>query len=135
MKNVKLRVKKAHKASFDYSVAFKKGDKVKVGKEDPEMPSWFWCENKDGVWSWIPQEYLTREGSEGTITHGYDTTELTVAIGETLEYLREVKFWTLCRTRYGKEGWVPTRNLERVDEQSVSDLNTKHSVGREQKKE
>jgi len=32
---VKLRVNKAYKASFDY-VVFKKGDKVKVGREDPE---------------------------------------------------------------------------------------------------
>ena len=116
MENVKLRVKESHKASFDYSVAFKKGDMVKVGNEDPEMPSWFWCENKDGVWSWIPEEFLTRKGSEGSTTHGYDTTELTVAIGETLEYLRKVKLWTLCRTHEGKEGWVPTRKLKCLHE-------------------
>jgi hypothetical protein len=112
VKGAKLRVKAPHKASFEYSVVFKKGDKVKVGKEDPEMPGWFWCENKDGVWSWIPQEYLTRSDSEGTITRSYDTTELTVAIGEILEYLREVSFWTFCRTSDGRKGWVPTKNLE-----------------------
>jgi len=66
--NVKLRVNKAYKASFDY-VVFKKGDKVKVGREDPKMPGWYWCEDKDGVWSWIPEEYLDRDGTEGTITH------------------------------------------------------------------
>ncbi len=111
---MRLRVTAPHKASFDYSVVFEKGDKVKVGKEDPEMPGWFWCENKDGVWSWVPREYLTRKGSEGTITQSYDTTELTVAVGETLEYLREVGFWTFCRARDGKKGWVPTKNLERI---------------------
>jgi hypothetical protein len=56
------------------------------------MPSWSWCENEDGVWSWIPAEYLDRHNKEGNITHDYDTTELTVAIGDTLEYVREVKF-------------------------------------------
>jgi len=116
VKSMKLRVKAAHKASFDYSVVFRKGDKVKVGKEDPEMPGWFWCENRDGMWSWVPQEYLTREGSEGTITQSYDTTELTVAVGEMLEFLKEVKFWTFCRAHDGREGWVPTKNLERVKE-------------------
>ena len=114
VKSMKLRVKAPHKASFDYSVVFKKGDKVKVGKEDPEMPGWFWCENKDGVWSWVPLEYLTRKGSEGTVTHSYDSNELTVAIGETLECLREISFWTFCRTRDGRKGWVPTKNLERI---------------------
>jgi hypothetical protein len=113
-KNMNLQVVKAHKASFDYSIVFKKGDKVKVGREDPEMPGWFWCENEDGVWSWVPKEYLDIYDKEGMITHDYDTTELTTAVGDTLEYLTEVKFWTLCRTSYGKKGWVPTRNLRRI---------------------
>ncbi len=111
---MKLEVKAPHKASFDYSVVFKKGDKVKVGREDPEMPGWFWCMNKDGVWSWIPQEYLARSDSEGTITHDYDTSELTVAVGEILEDLEEVSSSTYCRTRDGRKGWVPTKNLERI---------------------
>lgn len=109
---MKLRVVKAHKASFDYSVVFRKGDRVRVGREDPEMPGWFWCEDREGVWSWVPEEYLDREGAEGTITHGYDTVELTVEEGDTLEYVTEVKFWTLCRTDDGREGWVPTENLK-----------------------
>ena len=111
---MKLRVNKVHKASFDYSVVFKKEDKVKVGREDPEMPGWYWCEDKNSVESWIPEEYLNRDGTEGTITQDYDTTELTVETGDTLEYVTEVKFWTLCRTYDGKEGWVPTVNLERI---------------------
>ena len=109
-----LRVKEAHKASFDYSVVFRKGDKVRVGREDPEMPGWYWCENKDEEWSWIPEEYLDRSNAKGTVTRNYDTTELNVDVGESLEYVSEVKFWTLCRARDGKEGWVPTANLERI---------------------
>jgi hypothetical protein len=116
VKSFKLRVIAPHKASFDYSVVFVKGDRVKVGEEDPEMPGWFWCENKDGVWSWVPQEYLAREGSVGTITQSYDTTELSVEIGETLEYLTEVSFWTFCRAADGRKGWVPTKKLERICE-------------------
>jgi hypothetical protein len=112
---MKLRVRKVHEASFDYSIVFKKGDKVKVGREDPEMPGWYWCEDKDGIRSWIPEEYLDRDGTNGIITHDYDTTELTVEVGYVLEYVAEVKFWTLCRTHGRKEGWVPTANLERVE--------------------
>jgi len=111
---VNLQVVKAHKASFDYSVVFKKGDKVKIGREDPEMPGWFWCENEACVWSWVPEEYLDRHNKEGTIIHDYDTTELTAAIGDLLEYVTEVRFWTLCRDPYGKKGWVPSRNLKQV---------------------
>jgi len=111
---MKLHVQKAHKASFDYSVVFRKGDKVRVGREDPEMPGWYWCEDKDGVWSWIPEEYLKRDGAEGLVTHDYDTTELTVKAGDILEYVTEVKFWTLCRAHDGREGWVPTIKLRRA---------------------
>lgn len=114
LRSTKLRVTKAHKASFSYSVVFKKGDKVKVGRGDPEMPGWYWCEDKDGVWSWIPEEYLDVNGVEGTLTHGYDTTELSVDFGDSLDWLAEVKFWTLCRTADGRVGWVPTVNVKRV---------------------
>jgi hypothetical protein len=110
---MKLQVTKAHKASFDYSVLFKIGEKVSVGRENPEMRGWFWCKNLNGVWSWIPEEYLNRRGAEGTITHDYDTTELTAKTGEMLEYATEVKFWTLCVALDGKKGWVPTGNLKR----------------------
>jgi len=108
---MKLRVVKPHEASFDYNVFFKRGDKVKVGREDPEMPGWYWCENHEGVWSWIPEEYLDIDGEEGTITTDYDTGELTVEPGEVFEYVAEVEYWTLCRDR-DREGWVPTENLE-----------------------
>jgi hypothetical protein len=110
---MKLQVTKAHKASFDYSVLFKNGETVRVGRENPEMRGWFWCKNRNSVWSWIPEEYLNRQGAEGTITHDYDTTELTVKTGEMLEYATEVKFWTLCVALDGKKGWVPTGNLKR----------------------
>jgi hypothetical protein len=111
---MKMQVIKPHKASFSYSVAFKKGERVKVGREDPEMPGWFWCEDEDRVWSWVPEEYLDREDTFGTITEEYDTGELTVEEGEELEHVTEVSFWTLCRTLDGREGWVPTSKLERT---------------------
>ncbi len=68
--------------------------------------------NHEGVWSWVPEEYLDRE--TGTLTQDYDTLELTVEEGTELEYVTEVKYWTLCRTRDGAEGWVPTVNLHQI---------------------
>jgi hypothetical protein len=110
-KTMKLKVVKPHKASFDYNVVFKKGDRVKVGREDPEMPGWYWCKEKNGAESWIPEEYLAIESEEGTITTDYDTRELTVEPGEVFDYVTEVKYWTLCRD-LEREGWIPTQNLE-----------------------
>jgi hypothetical protein len=111
METMKVKVVKIHEASFDYNVVFKRGDTVKVGREDPEMPGWHWCENSEGVWSWIPEEYLDIDGEEGTVTTGYDTGELTVEPGEVFEHVAEVKYWTLCRDG-DRMGWIPTENLE-----------------------
>ena len=111
---MRLRVVKPHEASFNYSVSFKKGDTVKVDHEDPEMPGWYWCENDKGVWSWVPEEYMVIKGRLATITHEYDTAELTVEEGELLESVTAVHLWTLCRNRDRKQGWVPTANLEEI---------------------
>jgi hypothetical protein len=113
MSRVVLTVVKPHRASFDYNVTFSRGDRVEVGREDPEMPGWFWCRDGRGVHSWVPEEYLERRGDSGVITEPYDTLELTVEHGETLEYITEVKHWTLCKAGDDRVGWVPTANLRR----------------------
>jgi len=113
LSRVVLTVVKPHRASFDYSVAFSRGDRVEVGREDPEMPGWYWSRDARGVYSWVPEEYLERHGDEGVITEAYDTLELTVEPGQLLEYVTEVKYWTLCRAGGGKVGWVPTANLKK----------------------
>ncbi|OGD54572.1 hypothetical protein A3K81_00850 [Candidatus Bathyarchaeota archaeon RBG_13_60_20] len=111
MSRVFLTVVKPHIASFDYSVPFSRGDRVEVGREDPEMPGWYWCKDRRGVHSWVPEEYLERRGDDGVITEAYDTQELNVEAGETLGYVTEVRHWTLCTARDGRVGWVPTANL------------------------
>jgi hypothetical protein len=113
MSRIVLTVVKPHRASFDYNVTFSRGDRVEVGREDLEMPGWFWCRDGRGVHSWVPEEYLERRGDSGIITEPYDTLELTVEHGETLEYITEVKHWTLCKAGDDRVGWVPTANLRR----------------------
>ncbi len=38
-----------HKASFDYAFISKRGESISVGREDLEMPGWFWCKNAAGL--------------------------------------------------------------------------------------
>ncbi len=42
----------------------------------------------------------------------YDSTELTVEIGETVIGIRILDGWIWCRNNVCKEGWVPEDNLE-----------------------
>jgi hypothetical protein len=108
---MKLKAVKPHKASFDYNVVFKRGGTVNVGREDPEMPGWYCCENHEGAWSWIPEEDLDISGEDGAITTDHDAEELTAERGEVLEYVTEVKHWTLHRDQ-DREGWIPIQSLE-----------------------
>ena len=76
------------------------------------MPGWHWCRDKDGAHSWVPEEYLIIQGDRGALTHDYNTLELTVEQGDELEYVTEVKYWTLLRAGDGAVGWVPTDKLK-----------------------
>ena len=103
------------KASFSYHLVFSEGDLVKVGKEDNDMPGWYWCMGKSGDWAWIPSEYLKLDGETAVLLTNYDSLELDIIKGDVLEYVTEVKYWTLCRKTDGVEGWVRNENLERIE--------------------
>ena len=111
---MKLIVTKDQKPSFNFNVVFKKGETVIVEKEDSEMPGWYWCKNERGVSAWVPSEYLKLNGVNATLTTFYDSLELEVSAGTVLDYVTEVKYWTLCRKADGNEGWVRNENLRRI---------------------
>ncbi len=110
----KLRVVKRHDASFPYSMVVREGDEIDVGREDPEMPGWHWCTNAEGVSGWVPDSYIRIESNKGRVVVDYDTIELTVEVGETLEYIKETKGWAWCRNGEGEHGWVPLDKVEEI---------------------
>lgn len=116
----RLRVIEKHVASFPYSMVVKEGEEVDVGREDDEMPGWFWCTNSEGVSGWIPEDYIKIEGNKGRILVDYDTIEFTVEVGETLEYIKEAQGWAWCRDGEGRLGWVPLSKVEKIESTRAS---------------
>ena len=110
----RLRVIEKHIASFPYSMVVREGEEVEVGREDDEMPGWFWCTNAEGVSGWIPGDYVRIEGDKGTILVKYDTVEFTVDVGEILEHIKEAMGWAWCRDSEGRLGWVPLSKVEEI---------------------
>jgi len=53
-------------------------------------------------------------GGAAVVQTPYDTTELPTEIGEVLEVLAQdlESGWLWCRSRSGREGWVPVKTLE-----------------------
>ena len=115
MKRLKYRVIKEHKSSYPYFLLATEGDEVSVGKEDPEMPGWYWCKDKKGVEAWVPTTHLDIDGVRGRITKDYNSAELDVSIGETVQCLGESHGWIECLNSRWKYGWIPVEKLEPVN--------------------
>jgi hypothetical protein len=105
------RVIKTHKASIPEAMIAAKGDRVKVGKEDPEMPGWYWCQDQNGTEAWVPETHLTMSKVEVVFNQPYNSIEHTVALGELVQYLGESLGWTECLNKEWKYGWIPSEKL------------------------
>ena len=114
MKRAKYRVAKEHKASFGYAMKAVEGDVVHIGREDPEMPGWFWCKDAKGVEMWVPQTQLAIKGAEGRFTRDYNSTELSVSVGETVQILGKTLGWAECLDGEWRYGWIPLNKLEKL---------------------
>jgi hypothetical protein len=111
MKRPMYRVAKEHNTSFTYALVAIEGDEVSIGREDPEMPGWFWCNNIMGVEMWVPYTHLTIKGARGAFNQPYNSVELNVAAGDMVQYLGEALGWAECLDGAWRYGWVPMDKL------------------------
>jgi len=110
----KFYVKQEHKASFPYALIAEEGDQVTVGKEDPEMPGWYWCKDKEGVEAWIPKTYLKVKGDKAVFIQDYNSIELDAQPGEKVQYLGKALGWAECLNNEWRYGWLPLNKLEKI---------------------
>ena len=88
------------------------GDRVSVGRRSPDWPAFVFvtCAGGEG---WVPSRHLSAEEGVATVVADYDTTELPVESGQSVEVLTrdDVSGWWWCRSEAGDEGWVPLSAL------------------------
>jgi hypothetical protein len=113
MKRPKYRVVKDHKASFTYALFAVEGDEVSMGKEDLEMPGWFWCKSKNGVEMWVPNTHLKITDKTGYFTQDYNSTELDAKVDESVQVIGESLGWAECLNGEWRYGWIPLNKLEK----------------------
>jgi hypothetical protein len=91
------------------------GERVDAGERSREWREFVFVTAVGGT-GWVPVRCLS--GSKGTVTvrTPYDTTELATSAGEQLEVITEDirSGWLWCRSREGREGWVPLNTLDRA---------------------
>lgn len=91
------------------------GDVVSVGRRDDDWPAFVFVTAAHGA-GWVPSRHLSAEVGQAVVVNPYDTTELPTSKGETLEVVErdDESGWLWCRSTGGREGWVPSRTVERA---------------------
>jgi hypothetical protein len=111
-----VTVSQAHKTSYQAPLELSAGAQVLCMERVSEWPGWIWCRSEEASGSqgalegWIPEAFLARRGTTGTLTRDYSAYELTAQTGEVLEVLEEESGWYWCRNQDGKLGWIPIAN-------------------------
>ena len=82
MPREKYKVVKQHRASFYYVMIAKEGDSIIIGKEDTEMPGWYWCRDNNNVEAWVPKTHIEIDEGKGLFNQDYNSTEHDAQPGE-----------------------------------------------------
>lgn len=105
--------KLAHEIPERRPIRLTVGEQVTVGDRDTEWPEFVFVTAADSA-GWVPARYLSAASGIASVQTAYDTTELPTRAGEVLGVHAEdpQSGWLWCRSRDGREGWVPENTLE-----------------------
>ena len=103
-----------HNAAFDYAFIGNTGEKISLGKEDTDMPGWFWCRNSEGLEAWIPKTHIKIDGETAVFNQPYNSIEHNVEKGEIVQYLGESLEWIECLNGEWNYGWIPSSKLCKI---------------------
>jgi hypothetical protein len=87
---------------------------VRVERQDPDVPAWWWCVAADGRAGWVPRELLepTPTGpGVAVVRTTYSARELAVSQGDSITIHREYAGWYLVQAGDGQRGWVPCTHV------------------------
>ena len=101
------RVRRRYDAQYLDPISVRAGDRVVVGREDPEYPGWRWCTAPDERAGWVPESFLQLEGVLGTMLRDYTARELTVSEGAAVVIGEAVSGWLWVTDAQGRAGWIP----------------------------
>lgn len=111
MRRVVARI--AHEIPDRPPIQVSVGERVDVGERDTQWPEFVFVTTAQGS-GWVPARHLSGTSDNAVVRTGYDTTELPTHVGEVLDVVAEdlASGWLWCRSREGREGWVPLTTLE-----------------------
>ena len=104
----------SHEVPHRPAIQVSAGDRVSVGRRSPDWPAFVLITSALGE-GWVPSRHLSADEGVATVEADYDTAELPVAAGQTVEVLArdDASGWWWCRSQAGDEGWVPVSAFAR----------------------
>lgn len=88
------------------------GERVQVGRDDPEFPGWRWCTASDGRQGWVPEDLLEADGASATMRRDYTARELDVRAGAEVGLGEAIHGWVWATDTAGRSGWIPVSCLQ-----------------------
>jgi hypothetical protein len=108
------RVIRSYQSTCPNPIVMKVGDRLQVEDKPTNWAGWLWCLHPSGKSSWVPENYLNREGDSALALQDYNATELSVQESQELDILNEEAGWFWCTGGDGESGWVPAENIELI---------------------
>ncbi|MCK0167422.1 SH3 domain-containing protein [Jannaschia sp. S6380] len=104
-------------ATYDDPISLEMGDELWLtGRTDSwDGHVWVWAKNSVGQEGWIPNDLVRKTKGRTYARMSFSALELTCRQGEDLLGMAERHGWTLCKNADGLVGWVPSRNLTRIE--------------------
>ncbi len=111
-----VRVTREYKPQYPDPLCGHAGDRVSVGREDPDWPGWKWCTAADGRQGWVPVELL-RDAADGDpetalLAVDYSAVELAVQPGEKVTIHERRRGWLLVSNACRQQGWIPASHTK-----------------------
>jgi hypothetical protein len=102
-----------YQAAYPDPLVMRAGEVLAIVEKESEWRGWLWCTNQQGESRWVPEAFVEQRGATCVMLCDYDSTELSVHVGEELVVEQEVADWFWCTNCSGQSGWVPKENLDR----------------------
>jgi hypothetical protein len=96
------------------------GDKLSYERRNSIYPGWIWCIDSKGLQAWVPEAFVTIEGSSCRMIRDYISRELVAEEGDIVEMIELESGWGWAISDTNESGWIPMECLERLIPQDFS---------------
>ncbi|HEX9934294.1 MAG TPA: SH3 domain-containing protein [bacterium] len=105
------RVIKMHQPESCNPLSVPRGERLSFERRKTEWPGWLWCKTQNGRSAWVPEPWVSIEGSACVMERDYDSRELSVKPDDVLTGILALCGWLLAENGDGRRGWVPLDNV------------------------